>query len=85
MLAAVSNAKKKRRFFEFELDILRKNPDSAVAENYIQCIPVPHDGKIQSPDDILMFWIEHNFPSKSILNTEKILFITYKSFKIYAC
>ena len=62
MLAAVSQAKKKKRFFEYELDKLRKNPDSAVAETYIRCIPVPHDRKIQTPDDIVMFWLEHDFP-----------------------
>ena len=62
MLAAVSNAKKKRRFFEFELDSLRKNPDSAVAENYLKCVPVPTDRDVNNPEDISMFWLEHDFP-----------------------
>ena len=64
MLAAVSSAKKKKRFFEFELDKLRKNPDAALAETYVKCVPVPNDREINSPDDILMFWLEHDFPGK---------------------
>ena len=64
MLAAISKSKKKRRFFEFELDKLRKNPDAAVAETYLKCIPVPHDQKLENPEDVLMFWLEYNFPGK---------------------
>ena len=62
MLAAVSSSKKKKRFFEFEIDKLRKNPDTAVAETYVKCIPSPSDREIQTPNDVLMFWMEHDFP-----------------------
>ena len=62
MLAAVNNAKKKKRFFEFELDKLRRNPDSTVAETYVKCIPIPTDQEINEPNDVIMFWMEHDFP-----------------------
>ena len=62
MLAAVNNAKKKRRFFEFEIDKLRKNPEAAVAETYVKCVPVPTDLETNTPADVKMFWLEHDFP-----------------------
>ena len=62
MFAAVDQVKKKRRFFEFEISKLRENPDAALAETYIKCIPAPHSGKFEEPEDVHMFFVEHDFP-----------------------
>ena len=65
MFAAITQAKKKKRFFEFERAKLRENPEAALAETYVRCVPAPHAGKFESPEDVFMFFIEHDFPGKN--------------------
>ena len=64
MFAAITQAKKKRRFFEFEISKLRENPEAALAETYAKCIPAPHTGKFENPDDVVIFFVEHDFPGE---------------------